>query len=202
MSITFYNDVESNWQQTLSPCFCADRTCQYMAHDGNEAAEEAWELCGKLTLGSLSEDEVLVASQKLKPFADSSCSYCKGQGVYSHKKWSLPPEVYINWSNGNGYPILRLLGVAEDDLYSGEMSISEARRALLKALNSSVDQAERPEEKVYGKPRQNEDGTWELKPVRMFSPGMNESDIKDRLYRLMDFVKYSARQGASKIYWS
>ena len=199
MSITFYNDVESNWQQTLSPCYCADRKCQELMHEGNEAGTEAWDLLVSISFGELSEDQIQAATQKIKPFADPSCSCCKGEGTYRSKSWS--PEIHVNWANGNGYPILRLLGVAEDDLYASEMSIPDAKRALLRAMNSSVSHAERPEETLYGKPLQNEDGAWELKPVRMFSPGMNESNIRDRLYRLMDFVEYSANQGASKIYW-
>jgi len=102
-----------------------------------------------ISFGELSEDQIPAATQKIKPFANPSCSHCKGEGVYRSKSWS--PQVYINWSNMNGYPILRLLGLTEDELYGSEMNIAEARRALLKAINSSVDDATRTEEKLYGK---------------------------------------------------
>jgi len=166
----------------------------------NEQAQEAHDFALLLIGNNLPKDMMALASEKLKRFASPICLTCRGSGVFYSKNWK--PNIYLHWANGNGHPILRLLGVAESELHAGEMRVSLAIKAAEKAMKSSVKDAIRPEQKVFDKPRKNQNGTWELRPIRTFKPELSESGIKTRLSRFLDFVNDSASQGATKIWWS
>lgn len=193
MSITFYNDVESNWVDVLSPCYCAERNSF-----GNDEMED---FVSNIVLGrTMSEAAKAEGFAKLKEFAQPDCSLCKGTGA--HKVRDYKPPVNINWSNMNAYPILRLLGVKEDDLPNGSMKLPEMRRALLKAMNINISKAVRDPEIIYGKPREISPGVTQMRPLRMFDMGLSEEDIKERLEKLLKFVAMSIEQGATEIYWN
>ena len=193
MSITFYNDVESNWEEKLNPCYCAERN--------SWRDNEMQDFISDIVLDRpMSEERKEGGFKKLKNFADPNCGLCHGEGSSQIRDWK--PQISINWSNMNAYPILRLLGVKEDDLPNGSMKLPEIRRALLKALNTSVSSAARDKEIIHGKPREVSPGVMEMRPLRMFDAGMSEDDIKDRLNKLLKFVAMSIEQGATEIYWN
>lgn len=204
MSITFYNDAKCNWIQKELPCYCAQREIDYRAMDND--CDERTKLLSKtlddVVIGrDATEKEKRHLFDSIHQFAKGDCPICHGKGFYiDSKHWSCP--IYINWANGNAFPILTLLGIPEANLECGNLSIPKARQAIFRALNKPVDSAVREEEIVYGKPRQHEDGTIELKPVRVHSAGLSEEKIIERLNRLMEFVLLSAEQGATEISWS
>jgi len=192
MSITFYNNVDSNWKEKLTPCYCAERnSCE---------DDEMQSFITDVVLDRASDEEKISGFDKLKDFAQPDCELCHGEGSSQIRDWN--PTININWSNANCYAILRLLGVKEDDLPSGSMTLPEIRRALLKALNSDVSKAVRSEEIIHGKPREISPGVTEMRPLRMFDSGLSQHDIKDRLDKLTKFVAMSIEQGATEIYWS
>jgi hypothetical protein len=202
MSITFYNDVKSNWVIKASVCYCAENNIDQLAMDPS-ADKEAYRLSqinDKIIIyNSATKEEKDYLFSNIHRFAKKDCYYCKGVGVGVERDWN--PPIFINWSNGNASLILSLLDVPEDDLPAGRLTLFQARQKLLKALNLPVDKAVRQEETIYAKPRQNEDGSIELKPIRFHSSGLHESDIVERLNKLMEFVVMSQNQGATEISW-
>lgn len=107
---------------------------------------------------------------------------------------------FFNWSNGNARLVLSMLGFSGDDLY-GEATIVECRRAVMRARSRDAAQYTRPEEIVYGAPRANEDGTVELKPVRVHSGGLDTSGVRERMEAFAQFVEVAAKLGATHIHW-
>lgn len=106
----------------------------------------------------------------------------------------------LNWSNGNARLVLSMLGFSGDDLY-GEAPIADCRRAVMRARSRKAEQYTREEEIVHGAPRTNEDGTVELKPVRMHSFGIDAEGILHRVNAFAQFVEVAAKLGATHIHW-
>jgi hypothetical protein len=107
---------------------------------------------------------------------------------------------FFNWSNGNARLVLNLLGFSGDDLY-GEATIVECRRAVMRARSRNAEQYTRPEEIVYDAPRVNEDGTVELRPVRVYSFGLDAPGVCERMEAFAAFVEVAAKLGATHIHW-
>jgi hypothetical protein len=186
MSITIYNDVESNWKEKPYPCYCVERSEDGSVHEA-------------LTAMILRDDFRPEVIAKVKSGAESNCQWCKGEGVTITKDWAPPTD--INWNEANAAAVFNALGIVDPNKQT-EMSLPEIRRALIKALNSkSLNQFTRPEEKIYGKLREIEPGIVDMKPVRVWSQGLDEDGVRSRLEKLMKFVSESIQQGATKIYW-
>lgn len=114
---------------------------------------------------------------------------------------------YLNMANGNA---ALLFGLIEEclgtnfDAFEGEMEIALALRSVV-AVNARFDSVApkhvRHEETLYGKPRTNEDGTIELKPVRMLSHGADTDYLRRRFDDYAKLVNEAARLGATHIMW-
>jgi len=126
------------------------------------------------------------------------CEFCNGTGgVYQEDL-----DVKINWSNANAAAILSLMGYKDQQLYNHNVPISEFKRRLMYALNVDPSRVERPEEIEYGKPREVSPGVIEMKPIRMFSMGLDSYEIQFKLNRLSDFVREAESNNATEIYWN
>ncbi len=108
---------------------------------------------------------------------------------------------------GNAAALWPLLGLPLEDGHvppGGEVSIPEARRALMRARASFRRVAPtlvRTTEIEYGAPRAQEDGTVELRPLCGVSFGLDEDGIAARLDRLAQFVEAVAERGATHVAW-
>lgn len=95
----------------------------------------------------------------------------------------------INLCNGNAGSLLGLLGLGDMDLACGEITIPEARRAVMKAratFDSKVAKFTRDDEQHSG---------------RMFSMGIDNKYLKRRLEEFADLVEAGAEAGATHISW-
>src|SRR5690606_22970065 len=87
----------------------------------------------------------------LKQEANPNCHFCKGTGIEIASHEVGAPQLEL--SNANGEILFRILGIPFEP--SGEMTIPEARRAIIKAQSrTSLDKYTRPERTEYGKPRE------------------------------------------------
>ena len=134
----------------------------------------------------------------LQANAQDGCPWCKGTGVETRTQDDSPE---LNLNNDNAKRTLAALGIPFD--YYGEISLPEARRAIMRALNGSgAETLERPEETVYGRPRAQEDGSVALRPLRSYSPPLTTEDILSRVHRFSALVEEAASRGATNINWS
>lgn len=177
MSVTFHSNATL---ETLSvkteACLCAQ-------------GSELW----TMDLTGASEETL----EDLRAHADPECHTCKGTGVESRQDSDKP---YVNWCNGNAVVMIRVLGLRGAE--HGDASIAEARRAVIRATSrSDLSAYARPDEHVYGQPRTDENGTIELRPLRVVSQGLDAGDIKERIEQFAEFVEESARRGATRIWW-
>jgi len=123
-----------------------------------------------------------------------------GQRHTRYAEVEIPETWQFNWSNRNARLVLALLGL-EDPYLSGEASVAECRRALMLARSRDASAYTRGEEVEYGAPRPNEDGTIELKPVRMLSYGLDSEGVRHRMEAFAQFVEVAAKLGATHIRW-
>jgi len=178
MSITFYsNATEFRTYTDESPCLCVQNAESFIA----------------AMSGDLSEP----VRADLQANADPTCHICKGTGIEVNE---LDDRPEINWANDNARAILGALGVAFDEC--GDLSVADARRALMRARSrGDLSPFTRPEEVVHGRPRANEDGSVELRPVRSWGGALNAAGIRDRVEQFARFVEESATRGATTILW-
>jgi len=113
----------------------------------------------------------------------------------------------LNLSNMNACSLLKLIGLEPmgPDGMVGEVTVPEMRRAIMRAVNTFDKRAPgcvRAEEVVYGKPRENDDGTVELHPVRIHSRGIDEAYLSERLAQLATCVETLVKKGATHIVWA
>ena len=114
--------------------------------------------------------------------------------------------LWLNLANGNALAFLGLLGVNvadESDMY-GELTLAEVRRAIMVARATFERKAAgftRDEESVYGKPRDNGDGTIEMRPLRVHSAGLDTDRLARYLDRLAALTEALAEKGATHITW-
>jgi hypothetical protein len=88
---------------------------------------------------------------------------------------------------------------------TGEVSVPVMRRAIMLAVNTfdnRVSDCTRATETTYGKPRDNGDGTVELRPVRIHSKGIDEEYLARRLAQLSEHVEVLVKKGATHIVWA
>jgi len=179
MSITFSANIsDPNTHSVSEPCLCAQ-----MAESFSAAMD-----------GDFSD----AVKADLQGNAQDGCPWCKGTGVETRTQDDRPE---LNLANDNAKRILAVLNIPFD--HCGEITIPEARRAVLRALNSSGAEAlERPEEAVYGRPRAQEDGSVALRPLRSYSPPLTTDDILSRVRRFSALIEEAANRGATCIYWN
>jgi hypothetical protein len=108
---------------------------------------------------------------------------------------------------GNAAALWPLLGLPLEDGQvppGGEVSVPDARRALIRARATFERKAPRLVRHAaieYGAPRTQEDGTVELRPLRMIEVGLDEEGMVDRLDRFARFVDAVSERGATHVAW-
>jgi hypothetical protein len=178
MSITFSSDVKGNITNKSEPCLCAQMA-------------ETWS-------DFYHGEDTPAIRAALKAEANPQCPLCKGTGI---EKVSHEDSPHMNLANANAEILFKVLNIPFDSI--GELTIPEARRALIKAMSrSSVKEFERPDHIEYGKPREVEPGVVDLKPLRVFGPGVNEEKIHEYIKRFGEFISEVIQKGGTKIYWS
>jgi hypothetical protein len=176
MSLDFSTDLRAPRETVESPCLCA-QMC------------EAW---GRMYHGGAS-DEIRA---ELAREADSGCPHCRGTGIEMvpvESPHSLNTNLY-------GYSMLRALGLPAEQ--SGECTIAEARRGLLRARNTDLGHLVEEEETTYGRPCADENGAIQLRPLRSHTRGLSLEDLDRRLNDFSAFVEGAAEAGATQIFWS
>jgi len=114
--------------------------------------------------------------------------------------------LWLNLANDNALAFLGLLGITvsdESDLY-GEMALAEVRRAIMVARATFERKAvnfTREDESDYGKPRDNGNGTIEMRPLRLHSKGLDTDRLARYLDRLAALTEALAAKGATHITW-
>jgi len=111
---------------------------------------------------------------------------------------------WMNLTNDNTRAFLAFVDIeGASDLY-GEAPLPEVRRAIMRAratFQRRVGAFLRREAVVYGKPRVGDDGTVELRPVRVWVGGIDEAYLQRKLDRLEVLVEALARRGATHLGW-
>jgi len=194
MSVSFYYDTMPrvtefqscyNCEMPSSPQFKALSKEQY------NAVQEAF------SRAVLRNDDSPEVKRLLSLVGRPECTLCEGKGWYYHD--SLQPT--INWSNGNAAAVLSAMGYRREELYAGDVPISEFRRAYIRALNKDLGSYVREEEIGYGKPREVEPGVIDLKPIRFMSAGLSKDQIKSRLDQIGSFLNEAIENKATRISW-
>lgn len=175
MAVQLVTDVTTTAPDVACPC--ADRAPCF---------GRAFEL---ETAGAPLTDEMRT---ELRAHAWVACCHCKGEGTcpgyYTPGDWIEIP----GWA-------LPMFGLTE---LEGELPIPHVRRALLLAKNRDHARFECPETIVHGPPRTREDGAIELRPVRMWSSGVDGERIAGILDRVEAFVDRAVTRGATVVRWS
>lgn len=183
MSITIESNIERNTIDKEEPCMCSQMAIHWSDfYEGIDTPE---------------------IRTDLKENASSRCPNCHGQGIEVVSQEVDFPS--INLSNENAKILFDILGikVSSEDGMVGEMSIPEARRAVIRAQSrKSLDRFIRPEEKTFGKPREISPGVIEMKPLRLFHSGLSEEKIQRYIRTFAEFVVEVIKRGATKIVWS
>ncbi len=110
----------------------------------------------------------------------------------------------VNLCNANAVALLGLLGLEPGEGLCGQAPLPEVRRAVIRAratFQRRVRPFLREESVVYGRPRVNEDGTVELRPVRVWRGGIGEDYLARQLDRLEVLVEALAARGATHLAW-
>ncbi len=134
--------------------------------------------------------------------SDHTRAHSRFEGCFASVDLDIEDPRHVNWSNGNARAMFALLCLG-DELY-GEAALPDVRRAILRARATFDRRAPalvRPEEVGYGAPRENEDGAIELRPVRMWSAGLDVVGIRSRLDAFERCVDTLAGRGATHINW-
>lgn len=182
MSVTIDSDLERDIEEKLEPCLCAQ---------GAEGWSDFYE--GRDT------PEI---RYNLKQQADPKCSWCKGVGIEVVAHEIGVPS--LNLSNRNAEVLFNILGVNPftENGFIGAMTISEARRAIMRAQSrDNLDRFILPERREYGKPTERTPGVVDMKPLRIYESGLTEEKIQAYIKRFADFVIEVSRRGATKIVW-
>jgi len=110
----------------------------------------------------------------------------------------------MNLANDNARAFLLFSGLDPGDDLCGEAPLPEVRRAIIRAratFRRRVAAFTRPQEVVYGRPRVGDDGAVELRPVRVWSAGIDEDYLARQLDRLEVLVAALAERGATPLGW-
>ena len=108
----------------------------------------------------------------------------------------------VNWSNANASILFALLGVGESLI--GEAPLPDVRRGIIRAratFDTRAPKLARPDAVAYGAPRTCDDGTVELRPIRMLSFGLDEEGMRTRLVAFERAVEALADLEATHIAW-
>lgn len=181
MTIDFSSNLPRCRRTEKSPCSCAQMADVFCPLLRGEVTEYTAEI-----------------RANLRSAADPGCWICKGVGL--HDEIPEPPageKLYL--TTDTGLRLLALLGLPAEP--SGECTIAEARRGLLRARAVTLDTFVRAEKRDYGKPCRDDDGTIELRPIRFQSKGMDEAGLLDRVNQFEAFIQTVAKQGAQAILW-
>ncbi len=110
----------------------------------------------------------------------------------------------VNLANTNARAFLSFLGLGDgEDLY-GEVPIPEVRRAIMRARATFHQRAYsfvRSPQIINGSPRVNDDGSVELRPVRVHIAGIDEDYLMRQLDKLEVLVGELAERGATHLGW-
>ena len=193
MSVSFYYDTMPKVNK-FNSCYM----CEMQSHKWKSLSDEQKTRVERaFSKAVLDEDDSNEVKNSLELVGRPECRDCKGKGWY----YENSTEPTINWSNANASAVLSAMGYKGDELYSGDVSISDFRRAYIKALNKDVNIYSREKTIEYGKPREIEPGVVDLKPMRFMDSGLSGEDIKERLDRLGKFIAEAIENKATKIYW-
>jgi len=113
------------------------------------------------------------------------------------------PDLEANWHNGGARAVLDLLGLASPYL-AGECTIANARRAVIRARATfarKAPQLTQEPQVIHGRPRERQDGTVELRPVRAVIGGIDEASLVRRLEQFADLTERAAERGAEVLTW-
>ena len=113
--------------------------------------------------------------------------------------------LFIDWSNVNARSVLTLLGLVKvgGDL-AGEISIPEARRAVMRAratFDRVASRLIRYGKVQYSPPRANEDGSVEIRPLRYVEPAVGTEYLARQIDRFEKYVEHVAKKGATHVSW-
>jgi hypothetical protein len=114
-----------------------------------------------------------------------------------------PRNVNLANPNARAFLVFLRLQDAGEDLY-GNVPIPEVRRAIMRARATFHQRAHafvRRCEIIHGKPGVNEDGSVELRPVRVWVGGIDEEYLMRQLDRLGVLVGELAERGATHLGW-
>jgi hypothetical protein len=178
MSVTFHSNVTTKTvTEKLTPCLCAQMAESFSpAMDGNF-------------------DDAVKAD--LAANANPACPFCHGSGVELMEESDAPS---LNLANDNAMLLLQVLGLQPE--FYGEMGLAQARRAVMRARSrSDLTPFTREDETVHGRPRTNEDGSVELRPLRVHTQGVTMNRLESYIDRFAAFVEESASRGATEIHW-
>lgn len=126
------------------------------------------------------------------------------QGINEERYEFGDDAPYLNLSNTNAAAFLRFLGLEKllDEYMCGEVSIPEARRAVIKAratferkVKDHVRLEERSGHLVDG------NGTTHLHRPRFISAGIDAEYFKFRLNEFANMIEWFATRGATHIHW-
>ncbi len=194
MSVSFYYDTMPRVNE-FNSCYNCEMPnspqWKALSKEQDEAVQKAF------SRAVLHNDDSIEVKSLLTLIGRPECKLCEGKGWYYHD--SLQPT--INWSNGNAAAILSSMGYSGDELYGGDVSISEFRRAYIRALNKDLSSYTREQEIEYGQPREVEPGIVDLKPLRFMSSGLSSEGIKTRLNQLGQFIQEAIKNNATRISW-
>lgn len=195
-SITFWSDSPIEIEELEKICACTDFSSgEGETYNQNYGRKE--ELQKMLESGDPEKEKI--AREEAAKHADKQDIYgggCKGTGIETTKE---KPELQLNWSNSNALAMLEVLGLPPE--YNGEVSMPEMKRALIRAKNrSSFERFERKEE-ILTRPRKIEEGVTELHAPYLYSMGLSESSIKERLESFEKLIKEAETNGAKNIVW-
>lgn len=138
-------------------------------------------ICAQLTPGfSLKPEWIRENAEQLRANAGPECLLCGGSGVEIVDRED--PDSYVNWATANARVVFNALGI---DIERREASVVEFRRALLRALNTSLAHLIQPR----------------IVEPRFFDPGLDEEGIRRRLISLRDLVERDAALGAHVVRW-
>jgi hypothetical protein len=122
----------------------------------------------------------------------------------THPGW-INGTCEVNWANANAAVMLGLMGFSGNDLYVGQEGLPEMRRALMLARarveSGRAGQMTREDRIVFGAPRAQDDGTMNLRPIRLMEVGLDLEGIRTRLDLFSAFLDEAAKLGADEIWW-
>lgn len=149
-------------------------------------------LCAQMVEGFMGD----ATPEALRAAANPRCLHCGGSGVEEVPTTDGPS---LNFANANGIAILRALrlGMA----YSGDITIADARRAIIRARAGKLEPFVRLEQKLIGAPIERSPGVIEARPVRSWDAGLSVEGVASRIDAFAAFVEASAERGAKNIRW-